>query len=69
MNYNTNNNWHYTTVKGYYFRKGDVISDEIYLGKSDSIDNWTVITEEEKTAFEEEQRMKTEEERDKPAEL
>lgn len=68
MNYTTNDNWHYKTNTGYYFKKDDVITDDLFLGKFDSIDNWTVITEEEKTAFEEEQK-KEQEELDKPSEM
>lgn len=68
MNYTTNDNWHYKANSGYYFKKDDVITDDLFLGKFDSIDNWTVITEEEKTAFEEEQKKK-QEERDKPSEM
>lgn len=52
MNYTTSDNWHYVCDEGYYFKKDSIISKEIYLGKLDSIDNWTVITEEEKTELE-----------------
>lgn len=52
MNYTTSDNWHYVCDEGYYFKKDGIISKEIYLGKFDSIDNWTVITEEEKVAYE-----------------
>lgn len=54
MNYTTKDNWHYKANEGYYFKKDEVIVKELYLGKGDSIDSWTVITEEEKVQFEKE---------------
>lgn len=60
MNYTTTDNWKYTAKKGYYFRKGDIISDCLYLGKSDSIDNWEVITAKQKETIEAEINAKIE---------
>lgn len=36
------------------------MANELYMGKFDSIDNWTVITEEEKAEIEEEIAKKQE---------
>lgn len=52
MNYTVKNNWKYTAKKGYFFRKDDVISDTLYMGVNDSIDNWEVITAEQKATIE-----------------
>lgn len=48
----TKDNWQFKTKEGFYFKKGDVITDNLYLGKGDSIDNWEVITEAQKAEFE-----------------
>lgn len=68
MNYTTNDNWHYKANKGFFFKKDDVITVDIYLGKFDSIENWTVITEEEKVQFEEEKQRELEELKEKTVE-
>lgn len=60
MNYKTADNWKYTANKGYYFRKGDIISTCLYLGKTDSIDNWEVITTKQKEAIEAEIKARAE---------
>ena len=52
MNYTTKDNWHYKANEGYYFKREDSFSTEIYLGKFDSIDKWEIVTEEEKIAYE-----------------
>ena len=62
----TNDNWKYTTEEGFYLKKDDVITDNLYLGKGDSIDNWEVITEEQKLAFEEEKKKAEENSKDSP---
>lgn len=62
MNYTVKNDWKYTAKKGYYFRNGEVISDVLYMGKNDSIDNWEVITEAEKATIEAEIEAKRKEE-------
>lgn len=62
MNYTTKDNWHFVADNGYYFKKDDCITSNLYLGKFDSIENWTIITEEEKIAFEKELEEKTLEE-------
>lgn len=61
MHFTTKDNWHYKTNDGYYFKKDDVITNDLYMGKFDSINNWEVITEEEKLAFEKEQKKKEKE--------
>lgn len=66
MNYTTKDNWHYTANDGYYFKKDDTITKELYMGKFDSINNWSVITEEEKLQYEEEQKQKELEEQQEP---
>lgn len=58
MDYTTADNWHYIADSGYYFKKGDTVTGELYLGKFDSIDNWELITEEEKKLFDAEQEIK-----------
>jgi hypothetical protein len=68
MNYTTKDNWHYKADEGFYFKKDDVITRDIYLGKFDSIENWTVITEEEKVQFEEEKQKELEELKETPVE-
>ena len=55
MNYTTKDNWHYTADAGYYFKKGDCVTQDIYLGKYDRIENWSLITEAEKQVFDAEQ--------------
>lgn len=60
MNYTTSDNWHYIANEGYYFKKDDVFSKELYMGKFDSIDNWALVTEEEKIAYEEEKAKELE---------
>lgn len=62
MNYTVKNNWKYTAKKGYFFRKDDVISDTLYMGVNDSIDNWEVITAEQKATIEAEIKARREEE-------
>lgn len=52
MKYTTKDNWKYTANKGHYFRKGDIISDCLYLGDGDTIESWEVITEAQKTEIE-----------------
>lgn len=52
MNYVTIDNWHYVTNEGYYFKKEDVITNDLYLGSYDSINNWDIITETEKQGIE-----------------
>lgn len=58
MNIITKDNWQFKTKEGFYLKKGDVITDNLYLGKGDSIDNWEVITEDQKAEFEEEQKAR-----------
>lgn len=52
MKYTTKDNWKYTANKGYYFYKGDVITDSLYLGAGSTIDEWEVITEAKKAEIE-----------------
>lgn len=58
MNYTTKDNWHYIANEGYYFKKDDVITSDLYMGKFDTINSWTLITEEEKLQYEDEQKQK-----------
>ena len=62
MHYTTKDNWHYVTDEGYYFNRDEVFATELYMGKFDSIENWTVVSEEEKARLEEEIKAKHEEE-------
>lgn len=68
MNYTTKDNWHYIANGGYYFKKDDVITSDLYMGKFDTIDSWTLITEEEKLQFEEEKQKELDNLQEKPVE-
>ena len=55
-------NNHYKAPDGYRYEKDCITTDELWLGINDSIENWTLITEEEALWIEESERAKTNEE-------
>ena len=55
-------NNHYKAPDGYRYEKDCITTDELWLGINDSIENWTLITEEEARWIEESERAKTNEE-------
>lgn len=55
-------NNHYKAPDGYRYEKDCITTDELWLGVNDSIENWTLITEEEARWIEESERAKTNEE-------
>ena len=48
----TNN--HYKAEAGYKYHRNGIVTDELWLGINDSIDNWQVISDEEARRIEEE---------------
>lgn len=46
---------HYKSPIGYRYEKDGITTDELWLGINDSIENWTLITEEEALKIEEKQ--------------
>jgi hypothetical protein len=52
LHYSTPDYWHYIADEGYFFRKGDIITKEVFLSKFDHIERWDVITEAEKLIIE-----------------
>lgn len=55
-------NNHYKAPDGYRYEKDCITTDELWLGINDSIENWTLITEEEARWIEESERAKANEE-------
>ena len=53
---------HYKAPIGYRYEKDGITSDELWLGINDSIENWTLITEEEARWIEESERSEHREE-------
>lgn len=55
-------NNHYKAPDGYRYEKDCITTDELWLGINDSIENWTLITEEEARWIEESERAEHSEE-------
>ena len=55
-------NNHYKAPDGYRYEKDCITTDELWLGIKDSIENWTLITEEEARWIEESERAEHSEE-------
>ncbi len=53
---------HYKAPIGYRYEKDCITTDELWLGINDSIENWSLITEEEARWIEESERAKNSEE-------
>ena len=53
---------HYKAPEGYRYEKDCITTDELWLGINDSIENWTLITEEEALKIEESERAEHSEE-------
>ena len=53
---------HYKAPDGYRYEKDCITTDELWLGINDSIENWTLITEEEARWIEESERAEHSEE-------
>lgn len=53
---------HYKAPDGYRYEKDCITTDELWLGINDSIENWTLITEEEARWIEESERAENREE-------
>ena len=47
---------HYKAPDGYRYEKDCITTDELWLGINDSIENWTLITEDEARWIEESER-------------
>lgn len=56
-------NNYFIAETGYKYRKGEVITDELYLGINDRIENWEKITDSEAEKFLSELEEKNEKER------
>ena len=46
---------YYKAEAGYKYCKNGIVTDELWLGINDSIDNWKLVTDEEARLIEEEQ--------------
>lgn len=50
---------HYKAPDGYMYENNGIITDELWLGINDSIENWRLITEGEALRIEEKQDLET----------